>query len=175
MTIIGIDWNSTLQNQIGEICNRTCLLPSDFDRWDPPLGSRVGMTEAAFTSWAWGNESIQAMAEPYQGAASTVTRLREAGATIWIVTSTGCPMLVTPWLRRWKIPFDRAILTDDKESIEWDVLLDDNPFTLERAAASGRRVLRHRLPWNSHLEGIEGFSWESLISYSMGKLFSKGG
>ena len=173
--IIGIDWNSTLQNQIGEICSRTCLTPLDFDRWDPQLGHRCGRSEAAFTTWAWGDPSIQAMAEPYPGAVSRVKRMKEEGVhpelhpelveglvrrdTIWIVTSTSCPMLVTPWLRRWGIPFDRAILTNDKASVEWDLLIDDNPFTLESLQASGRRVLRHRLPWNEHLVEVEGMRW----------------
>ncbi len=157
--VIGIDWNSTLQNQIGEICHRTCLTPADFNQWDPQLGSRCGMTEAAFTEWAWGDESIQAMAEPYPGAVAGVKRMKEGGATIWIVTSTSCPMLVQPWLRRWGIPFDRVILTGDKASVEWDLLIDDNPFTLAALQAGGRRVLRHRLPWNEHLIEVEGMQW----------------
>ncbi len=160
--VIGIDWNSTLQNQVGEICSRTCLVPGDFDRWNPQLGSHIGMTEAAFSLWAWGSASIQAEARPYEGAVAGVSRLA-SWATIWIVTSTGCPGLVEPWLSRWGIPYNRVIVTSDKGSVAWDVLLDDNPITLSKLFAQGRQVLRHEaVVWNNHLTHIQGFNWESL-------------
>ena len=160
---IAIDWNSTLQDQIGEICHRTCLVPADFTQWDPQLGHRCGMTETAFTKWAWTDESIQAMAEPYPGAAEGVCRL-SSWATIWVVTSTSCPMLVQPWLRRWGIPFDKVIVTQDKASVPWDLLIDDNPSTLVKLAAEGRQVLRHRLPWNEYLVDVEGVQWLPILS-----------
>lgn len=157
--IIGIDWNSTIQNQIQEICRRTCLRPVDFDRWDPPLGARCGMTEEAFTRWAWTDASIQAMAEPYPGAAAAIARLG-SWATIWIVTSTSNPQLVKPWLRKYDIHFDRVILTDDKGSVEWDLLIDDNPATLQNLEVDGRQVMRHEIEWNKQLTHIKGVKWQ---------------
>ena len=156
--VIAIDWNSTIQNQIGEICRRTNLRPADFDRWDPPLGSRCGMTDEAFTAWAWGDESIQWMADPYPGAPAAIARLA-SWATIWIVTSTCQPHLVPKWLRKHNVHFDRIILTGDKGSVEWDVLIDDNPATLESLAAGGRQVLRHEIEWNKNLTHIKGVKW----------------
>lgn len=156
--IIAIDWNSTLQNQIGEICQRTNLRPADFDQWDKPLGYRCGMSEEAFTRWAWTDESIQAMAQPYPGAARAVAELKKKNK-IWIVTSTACPALVAPWFRRHNIRYDKLILTSDKGSVPWDVLIDDSPITLA-ALAGTRRVLRHIVEWNKHLVGIEGVSWQ---------------
>lgn len=157
--IIGIDWNGTIQNQIQEICRRTCLTPADFTTWDPPLGARCGMSDETFTAWAWGDESIQAMAEPYPGAAAAIARLG-SWAEIWIVTSTCHPRLVTPWLRKNKIRYDRAIMTGDKASVEWDLLIDDNPATLMSLAAEGRSVLRHIIKWNENLTFIEGIKWQ---------------
>lgn len=157
--IVGIDFNSTLQDQIGEICRRTILQPSDFDRWDPLLGCRVGMTEAAFCKWAWCDESIQAMAQPYPGAARAVAKLAET-CKIWIVTSTSNPLLLPGWLRRHGFYPDRIILTDDKGGVEWDWLVDDRPDVLERLSGEGRNVLRHKVEWNKHLVDIRGISWQ---------------
>jgi len=169
--IIGLDWNSTLADNISMISKCTGIPIGRFDTWNPDiwtpeLGYRLKMNREQLDTWMWTEPMLQALAESYPGAAEGVSRLSKyrhpltgQAASVWIVTSTSCPGLVQPWLRRWGIPFDRVVVTGDKASVEWDVLLDDRPDTLLAMAASGRQVLRHSIGWNRHLTGIRGFNW----------------
>lgn len=161
--IIAIDWNSTLADNIGLICQCTGLHRSQFSQWDPDLwtpelGQRMRMGKEQFNTWMWTNPMLQSMAAPYPGAARAIAHLAKY-ARIWIVTSTACPTLVAPWLRRNKVPYERIILSSDKGSVEWDWLVDDSPITL-KALADSRNVLRHIVKWNEHLTDIRGVSWQ---------------
>lgn len=101
---------------------------------------------------------LQALAPPYPGAARGMAELAKRGK-VWIVTSTACPALVAPWLRRNGMYPDRVILTGDKESVPWDILIDDSPITLKALSVS-RNVLRHIVPWNEELTQIKGVRWQ---------------
>lgn len=161
--IIAVDWNSTLANNILLICKCTGLHPSQFSQWDPDLwtpalGLQTRMCRDRFNEWMWTEPMLQALAPPYPGAARGMAELAKRGK-VWIVTSTACPTLVAPWLRKNGIEVDKIILTDDKASVEWDILVDDSPITLKALSAS-RRVLRHIVPWNEGLTEIRGVRWQ---------------
>lgn len=161
--IFAVDWNSTLAANIPFICKCTGLHESQFsqwnpDLWTPALGLRMRMGRDQFNEWMWTEPMLQALAPAYEGAARGVAELRKRGK-VWIVTSTACPALVAPWLRKHKIEVDRVILTDDKESVEWDWLVDDSPILLAKLAGS-RNVLRHIVPWNQQLTDIRGVRWQ---------------
>lgn len=164
MTIIAVDWNSTLANNIGLICQCTGLKPEQFsawnpDLWTPALGLQMKMCRDRFNEWLWQEPMLQALAPPYPGAGRGIAELRKRGK-VWIVTSTACPALVAPWLRKNGIEVDKIILTDDKASVEWDWLIDDSPILLSKLAGS-RNVLRHEVPWNECLANqVRGVRWE---------------
>jgi len=116
------------------------------------------MGKEQFNTWMWTEPALQAMAAPYPGAARAIAHLAKY-ARIWIVTSTACPALVAPWMRRNNIPYDKIILSSDKGSVEWNWLVDDSPVTLAKLAGH-RNVLRHEVEWNKHLVGIRGVKWQ---------------
>lgn len=163
--IIAVDWNSTLANNIGFICQCTGLHPSRFSTWDPDLwtpalGLQMRMCRDRFNEWMWQEPMLQALAPPYPGAARGMAELAKRGE-VWIVTSTACPALVAPWLRKNGIYPDRIILTSDKGSVEWDILIDDNPLTLDALTLASRNVLRHIVPWNECLANqVRGVRWQ---------------
>jgi len=118
----------------------------------------IGKSQSEFDKWAWTDETIQWMAEPYKG---TVDQIRWLGrfAKIHIITSTCHPHLVGKWLKKYGVEFDKVVISNCKENEEFDVLLDDNPFTLEKLNSLGRNVLRHNIAWNAHLTHIKSFNW----------------
>lgn len=163
MTIIAVDWNSTLANNIGLICGCTGLHPSQFNTWNPELwtptlGLQMRMGREEFNEWMWTAPMLQAMAQPYPGAVRGMAELAKRGK-VWIVTSTACPSLVAPWCRRHSIRYDKIVVTADKASVEWDILIDDSPITLAALSAS-RNVLRHEVKWNEQLTDIRGVRWQ---------------
>lgn len=157
-SIIGVDWNSTLQDQISEIIRQARIIYGvdlsldDFNQWDAPLGGKCGITDQAFTRWAWTNPDIQWEARPYPGAADSLLTLSQLGVEIHVITSTSNPGLVVPWLERNGVPYDKVIFSNDKTAEDFDVLVDDNPGTLVKVAEAGRKVIRHAIPWNQHMD-----------------------
>lgn len=163
--IIAIDWNNTLQDQLSEIIRQTYLLygvalkRDDFSTWDARLGDRIGVDNDAFTAWAWKDEAIQRKAKPFPWA-KEIVRLLYQQHTIKIITSSCHPNVAECWLYRHGFPYHELINTGDKGSIAWDVLIDDNPLTLESLCID-RNVIRYELPWNAyqyHIPGVTGWN-----------------
>lgn len=159
--IIAVDWNSTIQDQIGAIIEDLWrrygvrLEYDDFDEWDKPLGDRLGICHERYLEETWLNSEIQRVAPAQPGAAE---RLRELVSyhQVWIVTATPFRDICVEWLYQHQIWYDRIIFTGDKGGLDWDVLVDDRPGTLEELFP-GRRVIRKIVPWNRALEHIPGF------------------
>jgi hypothetical protein len=93
-------------------------------------------------------------AEPYPGAVETVRAWHEAGHFIHI-TSHRRPDahdVTAAWLRRIGIPYDDLHCSDDKISrcveLGIDLLIDDSPVNLTRAADAGLRTATLAHPWN---------------------------
>lgn len=164
---VGVDWNCTLHDQPSSIAAAVyrvygkVLRPSDFDRWDPPIGAKIGVDNDTFTRWAWTDETIQRTARPYPLARESLKLLHAAGHMIKVVTSTSCPHLVEGWMNKWQIPYDEIVCTQDKGAVFWDLLIDDNPKTLDDLFMAGRPVIRFGgVHWNRHLTYIPGAnSW----------------
>lgn len=155
--ILGVDWNSTLQDQISEIIRQARIIYGvelaldDFNQWDAPLGAKCGVTDQQFTRWAWTSPEIQREAQPYPGVADSLSALSQLGVRIHVITSTSNPGLVVPWLDYHGIPFDKVVFSNDKSVEDFDVLVDDSPTTLARVTQAGRRAIRHAIPWNQHM------------------------
>jgi 5'(3')-deoxyribonucleotidase len=166
-SVIGIDYNFTLQAKDLEICKQTnCkIMPQDFTQWDPPLGCKCGIANDLFINWLAMSPILDMQSRAYPGAAREMYELSKP-YKIWIITATCNPWVVEPWLKREGIVFDRIIFTESKLEVEeWEVLIDDSPTTLEKAHKAGRKALRKYIPWNGHLAHIPGFHrWENVGS-----------
>jgi uncharacterized protein len=93
-------------------------------------------------------------AEPYPGAVETVSAWHEAGHFIHITSHRRADAYdaTAEWLRRTGFPFDDLYCSDDKISrcveIGIDLLIDDSPVNLVRAADAGIRTATLAHPWN---------------------------
>lgn len=166
---IALDLNNTIQNQIDEVRRQTwlkygvALSHNDFSTWDAMLGDRVGIPDDEFTRWAWGSQEIQREAKPFPWA-KEIIRLLYQQHEILIVTATQFPEMSQCWLYRHGIPYHQFIPTCDKGGVAWDVLIDDNPVTLESLCIK-RRVLRYELPWNAcqyHIPAVTGWNLDMI-------------
>ena len=102
------------------------------------------------------DENIEA-AEPYPGAVEVVRRWHEDGHWIHVTShrSTGARIATERWLDRIGLPFDDLHLSWDKVTrcaeLGIDVLVDDSPVNLLRAADEGIVAATIVHPWNVHL------------------------
>lgn len=107
------------------------------------------------------DENIAA-GEPYPDAVETVRDWHAQGHWIHITShrSTDCYPATARWLREIGLPYDDLYCSYDKVTrcveLEIDVLVDDSPVNLERAAASGILGATLVHPWNRELEGRDG-------------------
>ena|SRR3990172_7297613 len=162
--IISIDLDNVIRDQIGSIIEATrrrygvSLSRAMFDRWDPPLGETVGLSHEEFTAWAWADPMIFAQARPLPGVVEALGALKGQGHRIVITTATACPELTEPWLKWWGIPYSDVVHTRHKDTVAFDVHIDDSPATLLELSGAGRRVVRFSLPWNAHLATLPGLA-----------------
>lgn len=159
-TVIGVDFNNTIQNQIATIIALSGwkLTWQDFDRWDPPIGHKIGLSEAQFIDWAWKNPSLQMMSLPFPGVREAMRRLKCQGHFLRIVTSTCLPRQdLVSWLYQNRIIYDEIIMTKDKSQVDFDVLIDDSPIVINQMLELGRKVIKFNLPWNQDIN-CPGFS-----------------
>ena len=95
--------------------------------------------------------------EPYEGAVDTVRAWHEAGHFIHITShrSTDSHAVTTRWLEQIGLPFDELYCSYDKITrcleIGIDVLVDDSPVNLARAADAGMTGATIVHPWNREL------------------------
>jgi hypothetical protein len=96
-------------------------------------------------------------AVPYPGAVETIRDWHAAGHFIHITShrSGDAHAATTRWLERIGLPFDELYCSWDKVSrcreIGIDILIDDSPVNLARAAAAGITPATIEHPWNREL------------------------
>jgi len=93
-------------------------------------------------------------AEPYPGAVETVRAWREAGHFIHITShrAATAESATATWLDRIGLPYDELYCSTDKVArcvtIGIELLIDDSPVNLMRAADAGIAVATIEHPWN---------------------------
>jgi 5'(3')-deoxyribonucleotidase len=96
-------------------------------------------------------------AQPYPGAVETVESWSRAGHWIHITShrATTCHAATAEWLSKIGLPFDDLYCSYDKVArcveLDVDVLVDDSPVNLERAAEEGILGATLIHPWNEEL------------------------
>jgi len=99
-------------------------------------------------------------AEPYPGAVEAITRWHEQGHYIHITShrATDTHPHTAEWLEAIGLPHDDLYCSDDKITrcveLKIDVLIDDAPDNLRRAAEVGITAATLEHPWNRDLHGV---------------------
>lgn len=150
--------------------DRFGCLPDDPHMWD--IAECWGKTERDlwYELWRCGGYDICPLVE---GAAEGLQVLRGAGWEVKLVTARGTPsdpmvaqrlygaslelsaetaqQRTKVWLEGERIPYDSIVFSDRKADahIEYDLIVDDNPNTIQDALRAGRRALCFRQSWNA--------------------------
>lgn len=160
---IAFDLDNVPRKQIEQICHEAyfkygkIITPSMFNKWDPPMGHYLGISDEEFTAWAWTDKDIFRKAQSDLRVLEIMKDLESKSHTVSIITSTACPELTLDWLNLHKVVYHNLVQSADKSKEEFDWLVDDSPSTLERLHKLGRKVLRFDLPWNRYLNYIPEF------------------
>ena len=111
-------------------------------------------------------------AEPYPDAVETIRAWHEAGHFIHITSHRrpGAHDATARWLERIGLPYDDLYCSDDKISrcreIGIELLIDDSPVNLVRAAAAGIATATLAHPWNRDVceeeDVVCGADWREL-------------
>lgn len=95
--------------------------------------------------------------EPMPGVVDALTRIRDAGHTVHLVTARGhlahgaaIKTQTIQWLDEHTIPHDTLTFSRDKTVVPCDWFIDDNVDNATAVAATGARAYLHRQPWNLH-------------------------
>lgn len=96
--------------------------------------------------------------------------LRAAGHRIVLVTARDLPGIeataraaTETWARAVDAPYDELFLTHDKNTVDWDVLVDDYEVNVTRAHADQRHALLLRREWNLHLP-LATHDWADVLT-----------
>jgi uncharacterized protein len=163
---LAIDIDSTLHDywsQLSEVVARRhgIALPyEEQDTWEitalEPENLRACVEETH-------GEAYVLAAEPYPGAVAAVRRWKAAGHYIHVTShrARAAHAATARWLERIELPYDDLHCSYDKVSrcveLGIDVLIDDSPVNLLRAAEVGITPATILHPWNRELCRERGF------------------
>lgn len=129
--------------------------------WDIPRDVFFGEMEAACQAGALYTDCV-----PDEAGLAALRHLHRDGVGIVVVTARTQPtaeQVTAQWLHTHQVPHDLLICTTAKETVTFDLLVDDSPAHVTRVnKAASNAVLLDR-PWNqaaTHLPRLP--SWESL-------------
>ena len=144
----------------------------DIDRYDHPLFSNC---------WEHlSNPDLYKFMAPIYESQQAVKGLVDSGYFVTIATHQppGALEYVTNWLANYAIPFDDLVLTENKNRVGGDILVDDRPSNIQRYVAYqgpavlfgqpwnkdfrfiGRYPALRFVGWNRVLEGIRSLLWD---------------
>ena len=108
--------------------------------------------------------------EPY--AKEIIEDIYRSGYEIYIVTARSfegvedlCVEATEHWLAAHEIPHHKLVVSNDKNNLGLDLLLDDAPHNIENAELHGTKGVIFDQLWNRHLEGDRVYGWISFRNY----------
>jgi uncharacterized HAD superfamily protein len=169
---LAIDIDSTLHpywDQLAEIAQRRFGVELPYERqrtWG--IDGLAPEQLVAIVEETHSPEHVLA-AEPYPGAVEVITGWHEQGHFIHITShrATGAHPHTAEWLRAINLPHDDLYCSYDKIArcveLGIDVLIDDSPDNLRRAAQVGITAATLEHPWNRDLpDVISAPDWPTL-------------
>lgn len=137
-----------------------------------------GMTMEEYIDWA--NQGLYEnkifwRGEQIQDALWGVSELYRQGYYIKFITARGggkpeptkvCEKATYFWLESNGFPYDEVIVSYDKSSYSYDLLIDDSPSNYETCVKDGKHVLVFDQAWNRHLtDAPRAIGWREVIEY----------
>jgi len=160
MARIAIDIDSTLHHywdQLAEVARRRHRVELPYDEQHTWHIAQLEQHDLRACVAETHSEAVVLASEPYPGAVEAVRAWHEAGHFIHITShrSTDAHDPTERWLRAIGLPYDELYCSYDKISrcaeIGIDVLVDDSPVNLARAAERGITPATLLHPWNREL------------------------
>jgi hypothetical protein len=104
-----------------------------------------------------------------------VSELYRLGYYIKFITARGggkpepteqCRRATKYWLDSNGFPYDEVIVSYDKTSYDYDILIDDSPGNYESCVADGKNILVFDQAWNRHLtDAPRAMDWIEVVKY----------
>lgn len=111
--------------------------------------------------------------EPEPGCVPALTKLRDEGHSVTIITQRDHPdprisykmrKATLYWLHYANIPHDNVMFTNGRKSDRGlDVLLDDAPHNIRSHQEAGEPVIIFDQPWNREVEGLRAYNWPDVV------------
>ncbi len=102
------------------------------------------------------SEEIFMNALPYKGMINFMHWLNKR-FTVHIITAQPDPKsekYAKQWLIKNNIDFESFYCTFQKESLSYDIIIEDSPIMIPRIKKEGKKVIRIVRPWNDPVEGV---------------------
>jgi uncharacterized protein len=152
---IAIDIDSTLHpywDQLSAVAKRRFGIELPYDEQVVWEISRLRPEQLRCCVEETHREPLVLAAEPYPGAVETVRAWHEQGHYIHITSHRTAGAATARWLERIGLPYDDLHCSMDKVArcteLGIDVLIDDSPVNLLRAADAGIALATIAHPWN---------------------------
>jgi 5'(3')-deoxyribonucleotidase len=146
---------------------------------DVPAATLAEPHDYNFTDWGWSADEydqqltkaivehdLLATLKPYEGAVEALHRLSRVHDLAYVTARAQRPgselaevEQTTRWLNNHGLLPAPLHFTTDKNSVSWDVLIDDYPKNIEAATAAGRRVIIFERGWNLGRPGERARDW----------------
>jgi uncharacterized protein len=169
---LAIDIDSTLHpywDQLAEIAQRRFGVELPYDSQHTWAIDRLEPAQLKVCVQESHSPERVLAAEPYPGAVETIQRWHEQGHFIHITShrATDTHAHTAEWLEQIGLPHDDLYCSDDKiircVELGIDVLIDDSPDNLRRAAEVGITAATLEHPWNRDLpDVISAPDWPTL-------------
>lgn len=124
-----------------------------------------------FFKW-FGDRRFFSTLYPLKGATYGMRELRRAGHRLMIVTARNKHEDVISdtgfWLEENRIAFDDLLFLEDKNLLEFDIMLDDAQHNVEAAISSGKKAVLYSQPYNESAMLPRVHSWEEFVTLVSG-------
>lgn len=156
------DIHKPLVEKISDM-NRIQLSTDDITDWNwGPIIRRLGLTSSDCVDmtdeiWTMQWRTIPLTDDHIVTALSSI----QANCILDIVTSRMVENSVKQWLAHYKIPYDEFVLSKDKQELDYDLYVEDDPY-LSEILPPGKTLFLYNRPYNRNVpQGVNTVKFSS--------------